>query len=164
LLSQIDKKILLAQVGQQIAAQLEALLASQRATQEGAIHEETRAEDAKDTRATEASYLARGLAERAESLRSELERLEAFVPAALGGGAAARSGALVRVEEEGRGEIVYFLLPVGGGGALSLDGKPIRVISPASPMGRALVGREPGDEFAIDLPRGETHFVIQEVS
>ena len=43
---------------------MSALTASQKTVQSGAIHEETRQEDPKDTRAIEATYLARGLAER----------------------------------------------------------------------------------------------------
>jgi transcription elongation GreA/GreB family factor len=164
LLSQIDKKTLLAAIRQRISVQLQGLLASQRATQEGAVHEETRAEGAKDTRATEASYLARGLAERAESLRSDLERLDAFAPALLDGTEPAQPGALVRIEEEGRGDSVYFLLPFGGGESVTLDGSTIRVISPLSPIGRMLVGRERGEEFSIDLPRGETLFAVKDVS
>jgi transcription elongation GreA/GreB family factor len=164
LLSQIDKKALLASIRRRISAQLEGILASQRATQEGAVHEETRAEGAKDTRATEASYLARGLAERAESLRSGLERLDSFVPVLLDGKEPARPGALVRVVEEGRRDAVYFILPMGGGESVALAGKTIRVISPLSPIGRMLMGREPGDEFTIDLPRGETLFTVQDIS
>ena len=43
---------------------------SQQAAQEGATHDEARQEDPKDTRAIEAQYIARGLAERVEDLRA----------------------------------------------------------------------------------------------
>ena len=83
-----------------ISGQLDSLAQSQQSTQAGATHEETRAEDPKDTRATEASYLARGLAERVEQLRGELDRLRALSLRDFGADSPVGLGALVRVEEE----------------------------------------------------------------
>ena len=64
-----------AAVRERLIEELHAVARSQESTQAGAIHEETRAEDAKDTRAIEAQYLARGLAERAETLGDEIALL-----------------------------------------------------------------------------------------
>ena len=64
----LDKAALLTALRAQIAADLDALIASQKRAHEGATHEEARPESDKDTRATEASYVARGLAERVSSL------------------------------------------------------------------------------------------------
>ena len=164
MLSQIDKKTLLEKIREHAKARLDGLTNSQRVSQAGAIHEETRAEDPKDTRATEASYLARGLAERAEHLEAELERLYAFVPPPMGPEDIVKPGALVRVQEEGAGETIYFLLPAGGGEVVSLGGTRVRILSPRSPIGQALVGREMGEEFTVDLPRGRMTFVIAELS
>ena len=164
MLSLIDKKALLEKIRERAEAQLEGLMHSQRKTQEGATHAETRAEDPKDTRATEASYLARGLAERAEQLRTELDRLLAFEPGPFGPEDPIGPGALIRIEEEGGEATVYFLLPVQGGESVPIGEASVSVLSPLSPIGRALLGREMGDEFAVVLPRGETNFVIEEVS
>ncbi|MFP8877134.1 MAG: GreA/GreB family elongation factor [Myxococcota bacterium] len=163
MLSQIAKKTLVEKIRARTETQLHALTNSQRVSQEGAVHEETRAEDPKDTRATEASYLARGLAERTEHLRAELERLEAFVPTLSGPEEAVKLGALVRVAEEGAGDTIYFLLPAGGGESISAGGAIVRVLSPLSPVGQALMGRERGEEFTLVLPRGLTTFVIEEL-
>ena len=164
MLSEIDKQTLLEKLRQQARAQLHDLTQSQRVSQAGATHEETRAEDPKDTRATEASYLARGLAERAEQLEAELERLNAFAAPAMASEDVVKPGALVRVEEaEGGAETIYFLLPAGGGEVLSLGEVRVRVLSPRSPIGRALVGREVGDDFSVDLPRGRMTFFIAEL-
>jgi hypothetical protein len=59
---EIDKARGLEVLRRRITETLDGLVDSQNAAQAGSIHEETRAEDPKDTRATEASYLARGLA------------------------------------------------------------------------------------------------------
>ena len=163
MLSQIDKQTLLETVRARTRAQLRALTHSQRVSQAGAIHEETRPEDPKDTRATEASYLARGLAERTEQLEAEVDRLDAFVPPTMGPEDVVGPGALVRVEEAGGGDTLYFLLPVAGGEAVTLGETSVRVLSPVSPIGQALVGRELGEEFSVDLPRGRVTFVIAEL-
>ena len=63
-----DKASLLAALVTKVQTDLKALERRQRDTQEAATHEENRAEHAKDTRATEQSYLARGLADRVEDL------------------------------------------------------------------------------------------------
>ncbi len=155
-----------------VAGQLDALAQSQRNTQAGATHEETRAEDPKDTRATEASYLARGLAARVEQLRGDLSRLRALDLRDFAAGSPIGLGALVRVDEEheedeeaGRpgGSMTYFLLPAGGGESIVFLGTEVRVLSPSSPLGRKLLGVGVGDEFEIDLPRGRTTLCVVKV-
>ena len=71
----LDKSRALARVRARISELLAGMTQSQKGTQAGAVHEETRAEDPKDTRATEASYLARGLAGRARRSRGSVARL-----------------------------------------------------------------------------------------
>ena len=65
----VDKTALLDSLRERVAADLEALARRQKDAQAGATHDESRAEHAKDTRATEQAYLARGLAERVADLR-----------------------------------------------------------------------------------------------
>ena len=47
---------------------------------------------------------------------------------------------------------LYFLLPVCGGMELALEGgtRTIRIITPESPVAKALIGKEPGE--AVELP------------
>ena len=71
----LDKAALLKALRDRMAAALDDLERSQKATQAGATHEETRAEGPKDMRSTEASYLARGLAGRVVELTDASSRL-----------------------------------------------------------------------------------------
>ena len=169
----LDKRKLLDAVQARVAGQLDALLQSQRTSQAGAVHEETRAEDPKDTRATEAAYLARGLADRVEQLQSELDRLRAVDLPHLGAESAIGLGALVRVEEEQGeegeaeepgGSVTYFLLPAGGGESLVASGIEVRVLSPSSPLGRRLLGLEVGDEVEMELPRGRVMLGVADIA
>ena len=128
-------------------------------TAEGATHEEARSEGDKDMRATEQSYVARGQAMRAEDLADALARLERFAPPSfdqrpLG------AGALVEVDVEGERRWL-FLLPVAGGTEVLVDGCRIFVVTPTSPVGRQLVGKEPGDAFDLALAGRVREWIIE---
>lgn len=139
---------------ERIEADLEAIETSQHATQESATHPEARAEHAKDTRATETSYLARGLAGRVEELREAATAVASLVPAPLPDGAAIVLGALVAVEDERGMKSRYFVAPAGGGIELDIGSDSVRVVTPSAPLGRALIGRRVGDEFEFRTPQG----------
>ncbi len=70
-----DKRAIVAAVIARMAADLDRLETSQRATQDGATHSETKADSDKDTRAIEAQYLARGLGMRVEKQREARARV-----------------------------------------------------------------------------------------
>ncbi|MFT4571199.1 MAG: transcription elongation GreA/GreB family factor [Hyphomicrobiaceae bacterium] len=154
-----DKHRILDALRQRMDARLDALLASQQSAQAGAIHEENRQEHPKDTRAIEAQYLARGLAERAESLRDATITLAALKVARFAPDARVAVTALVALEFESS-ESVYFLVPVGGGEQLQVDGETIQTLTPNSPLGRAVAGHRTDDTVEIELPAGRRDAVI----
>lgn len=171
----IDKSQLLDDLRARIAADLEALERRQRDAQAGSTHEESRSEHAKDTRATEQSYLARGLAERVEVLRRTMTVLASFVPRSFGECDPIAVGALVSLavdrDEAGArgdadaagGEQCWWLVPTSGGIELHAAGRLVRTLTGASPLGRALLGLQTGDEGAYATPRGERRFIVREV-
>lgn len=158
-----DKAAIVAALRGRLESQLGALTASQHASQEGAAHEETRAEDPKDMRSTEASYLARGLADRVGDLQSQLIDLGRFTPGALPPDAAIALGALVDIEDDDGEETTHFLVPAGGGEKIVVGGATIHALSPTSPLGQELLGREVDEDFELDLPRGRTTLTILSV-
>ncbi len=148
----IDKAAVVAALRTRLRERLAALNGAQGAAQSGAIHEETRQEDPKDTRAIEASYLARGLAERVETLKDEIAAVGAMTAAAFAPDDTIAVGALVGVEDEDGVETVYFLTRHGGGEKIMVDGTSIQVLNTTSPLGRALIEKTAGDEIEVDLP------------
>lgn len=58
--------------------------------------------------------------------------------------------ALVSLEFDGR-EAFYFLAPQGGGLITQIDGKPLQVITPNSPLGEALLGKRLGDAVEVGI-------------
>ena len=133
----MDKEPLRAELLEQLASALATARVSHAAAIEGATHPEAKAENAKDTRGLEQSYIARGQAQRVAELESaivELSRLElrTFEPRD-----PIATSALVTVDEDDARRR-YFVVPYGGGNVLA---GAIQVITPLSPVGRALLGK-----------------------
>ncbi len=149
---QINKTKVIAALRRRLSDNLNALAAAQGAAQSGAVHEETRQEDPKDTRAIEATYLARGLAERVETLRSEIAVVGSMEPRTFAPEDAIALGALLGIEDEEGAETAYFLAPCGGGEKITVEGTVIQVLTTTSPLGSALIERCVGDDFALELP------------
>lgn len=121
---------------------------------------ESKAEGKYDTRATEASYLARGQAWRIAELRqlfAWFDNLEATAPI---DPPTVRVGALV--ELQGEQQEVVFIAPVGGTQVV-VDTRTIRVISPASPLGCAMAELEAGDAFEFTTPKGLLSYAVVSV-
>lgn len=137
-----------------LLAQLEEALATARsahkAAVEGATHAEARPENDKDTRGLEQSYLARGVAQRAAELEAAVVAIASWQPRAFAEDAQIAAGALVAVDDDGR---VRRFLIAGHGGGLSLPGG-VTVVTPTSPIGRALLGRRVDDDCEVVLDGG----------
>jgi hypothetical protein len=159
-----DKAPLLAALLARVRTDLEEALRSQRVAQEGATHAEMRAEDPKDMRSTEVSYLARGLAERAETAAAAVSALEGFHPPRFAPDAEIALGALVAAEDEDGERALYLLVPAGGGERLEHDGARVQTLTPATPLGRLLMGQRVGDGVRARLPRGVRELEIVAVA
>jgi transcription elongation GreA/GreB family factor len=150
----VDKRRVVELVAERARHEFEVATRAQRASAEGATHEEARAEGDKDMRATEVSYLARGQAARVEELREAAALFAALPGTNLGPNDPARVGALVQVEED-EGTSLWLLAPLGAGIEVELDGQRVSVVSTRSPLGRALLGGRSGDVVTVPTPRGE---------
>lgn len=128
---------------------LDTARAAHAAAVEGATHSEAKAENDKDTRGLEQSYLARGHAARVEELEGVLGALT-HLPERLASERAGL-GAIVTVEDDDGAAARYYLAPWGGGVHLPGD---VVVVTPSSPVGAALLGKEEGDELDIARPGG----------
>jgi transcription elongation GreA/GreB family factor len=119
-----------------------------RAAMEAATHEEAKPENDKDTRALEQSYLARGEALRVEELKLGLAEVRGMGVRAFRVGDRVALGALVTIDEEDQTTLLW-LAPYGGGVRLR-EGR-VQVVTPASPLGRALLGKKAGEECELSL-------------
>src|SRR5450432_453688 len=129
-------------------ASLKSLERAHQASHEAATHEEAKPENDKDTRALEQSYIARGQAIRIDELRTSLAEVRVMPLHPFGEEQPIALGALVVVEENDQ-RFMIFLAPHGGGTALS--GGTVQVVTPRSPLGRALLGRRMGDDCEAQI-------------
>jgi transcription elongation GreA/GreB family factor len=117
-------------------------------TRADATHSEAKPENDKDTRALEQSYLARGQAMRAEAELEHVQVLRYLNLTPRHDDDPISAGALVELESDDAKKVV-FLLPHGGGIEVHVDGVEVHVITPASPLGKAVLGRTVGDEVQL---------------
>lgn len=100
--------------------------------------------------AIEFANLAAAQGRRAGRAGAELASLEAFRPTKLAPNAPVSVGAIVEVEDGDEGR-TFFLAPAGAGVELTMpDGDGfLTVVTPASPLGRAVLGRRSGDTVEV---------------
>lgn len=145
---EIDKHALLESLKQRLTLELERAYKRAKDAAEGATHEENRAEGDKDMRATEASYVARGISGRVSEMEEALARLNALELLNFGAGSRIAVSALVELEHAGR-RLHYFLLPSAGGERLQQGDLEVQALTTQSPLGKALLGLGEGDEAEL---------------
>lgn len=156
---EFDKSKLLAALRAQLTAELARSKARALDAAEGATHEENRAEGDKDMRSTEASYVARGHAERTQKLEQALVQLGALELRDFGPKAAIGTSALLELQHRNQ-RLYYFLVPAAGGEKLAFADVEVQTITPTSPLGAALLGLGEGDEAEVSSPQGVRSYEI----
>jgi transcription elongation GreA/GreB family factor len=144
----VHKSALVDELVRHLAEALETARAAYAAAIEGATHPEAKAENDKDTRGLEQSYIARGQAQRVAELEGAIADLGRLGLRQFASQDPIATSALVTVDEDGT-QRRYFIAPHGGGTVLSGS---VQVITLASPVGRALTGKRVGD--VVELVAG----------
>ncbi|MGR5170963.1 GreA/GreB family elongation factor [Vibrio owensii] len=135
---------------QQLEDKLQVAHASTQRAIDAATDEETVPEHKYDTLALEASYLAHGQAMRVQESEEELRQyrtlvLRDFVDARIA------VGAYVELVDENDVEKAFFIGPCSGGHSVEWQGKEVFVLTLKSPLGRALMGKEEGEEVEMKI-------------
>jgi transcription elongation GreA/GreB family factor len=151
----MDKKELIDQLVRQLEASARAALSSRNAAAAEARDGATPDEKREDARAAhQLASLGRAQQRRAQQALAEVDSLAQFRPAPLPGTAAIGVGAIVEVEDADSGEgRTFFLAPVGAGITLTGPGGDghLSVVTPASPIGRSVIGRRHGDVVDVTV-------------
>jgi transcription elongation GreA/GreB family factor len=123
-----DKARLRTELLGRLEAQLATARAAHAAAIEGAIDDEARPENDKDTRGLEQSYLARGYAQRVAELEAAVAAIAAMT-----------------IANQSRVAIGAVVVALGGGVELG----DVTVLTPTSPLGRALLGKRVDDDCEV---------------
>lgn len=126
---------------------LDMLSSAARAAHEASIHEENIPDNKYDTLALEASYVAQGQANRAQEIRQSLETYKQLRLLQTDD-EVVRLTSLVTVASD-NGMRKVFIGPSEGGLKIIGLAVEIMVITPASPLGRGLLGKSVGDTVGI---------------
>lgn len=159
----MTKEQLLLQIQEMLAANLTVLSTAARTAHEAATHAECLPDNKYDTTALEASYIAQGQANRAQEIRGALESYRTLQLRHFDDDAPIRLTALVALEDDDGVRKELFLGPEAGGLKIADGAAEIVVITPQSPLGRALIGKQTGDQLQTGTGATLKTFTIVEV-
>lgn len=152
---EVNKQDLVAQLVRQLEVSARSALSARDAAaaeaREGATPDEKR-EDARA--AHQLGTLGKAQQKRAQQALAEVDALARFRPTPLPATSTITVGAIVEVEDAETGEgRTFFLAPVGAGVTLTGPGGDgvLSVVTPASPLGRAVLGRKTGEVVDITV-------------
>ena len=156
----MDKLLLQQQVLERLSADLLQAEQAARAAHETATHEENIAENKYDTLGLEAAYLATGQARRAEAIRQAIATWSQFCPSPYNAAQGIRLGALVCLVDAEDQQQLLFLGPDGGSMKLVSSAESVQIISSATLLGRAMLGKFEGDEVSIQVAQARLQFEV----
>lgn len=159
----MNKERILHHIIASLAADLDVLFKAAKTAHAAATHEECVADNKYDTLGLEASYVAQGQANRAQEIKQAVETYRNLELRSFAGDAAIRLTALVTLEAADGSTRTVFLGPAAGGLKVEEDGEEIIVITPGSPLGRALLGKSAGDRVEMPAGSAEKGYEIVEV-
>ena len=151
----MNKSDLVDQLARQLESSARAALSARDAAAAEARDGATPDEKREDARAAhQLASLGKAQQRRAQSALADVDRLLQWKPAALPANAAISVGTIVEIEDVDSGEgRTFFLAPVGAGITLTGPGGDghLSVVTPSSPLGKAVLGRRTGDVVDITV-------------
>jgi transcription elongation GreA/GreB family factor len=157
----MTKPELLQRIITRLTHDLDVFLTAAKTSHQAATDEENIPDNKYCTLALEASYVAQGQANRAQELRQSLEIYKQLPLAP--DSETIRLTSLVVIEAADGSCKTLFLGPLEGGLRI-VDGRDeIMIITPASPLGRELIGKESGDTVVVATGVGRQEYDIVSV-
>jgi transcription elongation GreA/GreB family factor len=146
----MTKQELLTAITAALEDDLALFFAAAKTAHAAATHAECLPDNKYDTTALEASYLAQGQANRAQEIRVALDAYRNLTLLEFDNETPIRLTALITLEDGEGSQRRLFLGPHAGGMKIGDGAVEIVVITPASPLGRVLLGMQVGDEVRAD--------------
>ena len=138
------------QILARLAADHQLLLHAAKSSHAAATHEDNAPDSKYETLALEASYIAQGQANRAQEIKQAIEAYRQLVLQKFSEQSQIRMSALVQLEDQQGNEKQVFIGPAAGGLKLDHEGQEIMLITPDSPLGSELIGRQVDESFQIE--------------
>jgi transcription elongation GreA/GreB family factor len=160
----MDKQALLKQIINTLTRDLEVLTEAAKTAHAAATHAECVPDNKYDTTGLEASYIAQGQANRAQQIRQALANYRSLTLRCFDATEPIRLTAAVTLEADDGTVRHLFLGPDSGGLKLNMAAAEYVIITPESPLGRALLGKYCDDDIVVGSGETQSHFTIVDVS
>ena len=151
----MNKSLLLEAIVGEITSALNNSLAAAEEARATATNKENAAENKYDTLGLEAAYLAHGQSERVVQLEKDMA-VYVSLREHLKDHAIVEVGSVLKLEHETGETRFLFIGPASGGLVVSLGGVSVIVITPGSPLGKALLGGVIDDDVSIGVAGSAT--------
>jgi transcription elongation GreA/GreB family factor len=119
-----------------------------RQAHDAATHEQSKAETQYDTLGLENAYLAHGLSKRIDELTHSISVLKNWAIKDFDKDEEIYLGALLTLVNPSEQQSIILLAPSGGG--LTINHGTVKVITPQTPLGQALLGRGVEDKITLN--------------
>ena len=143
-----------------------AIAAAKRA-HETATSKESVAKSKYETFGLEASYLAHGQSVRVAQCKADIDAFEAMFTTMASLPIKADKvalGRLIELIDNNDKSHFYFIGPSAGGLKVECSQYCFMVVTPASPLGKAMMNRQLGEEFVLNVMQQQTEFEIVSIN
>jgi transcription elongation GreA/GreB family factor len=147
----IDKKQLIDVVVTALTKELQQAIDAANDAHAAAVDDQSVAETQYDTLAIEAGYLAEGQSKRVSEFQQAIDAYQTLELIDFDETSFVSLSALVQLSADRKNNHWFFIGPAAGGFRCQQGKQNITVITPQSPMGTALIGKQQDDDIEIML-------------
>jgi len=145
----MNKKTLIDKVINELSTKLEQSIQSANEAHAAAVDDQSIAETQYDTLAIEASYLAEGQSRQVKKYQEAIKSYQALTCRTFNQDSSITITALVQLSNDEAQQHWFFIGPDAGGFRCQLNQHNITVITPNSPMGKAIIGKQQDDDIEV---------------
>ncbi|MGF1699482.1 GreA/GreB family elongation factor [Photobacterium makurazakiensis] len=159
----MNKHLLLDLILTELNAVYQSAVEATERAQNTATDDQNVAENQYDTLALEAAYLAHGQAQRVAECQADITAYQQLKLTLTEINNRVTLGCFIHLIDEDDNEKFVFFGPAAGGVKVCFEEKEVIVVTPTSPFGEALIGREQGDEIDVHIGNKVVLYDIESV-
>jgi len=145
----INKKELIQNIIDELSSKLSQSIISANEAHALAVDDQSVAETQYDTLAIEASYLAEGQSRRVQKYHEAIKHYQSLICLSFDENSTIALTALIQLSKDKLKQHWFFIGPDAGGFCCQLSQQFITVITPDSPMGLAMLGKQVEDDIEV---------------
>jgi len=157
----MDKELFRKKILTKLTADYQLLLHAAKSSHAAATHEDNIPDSKYETLALEASYIAQGQANRAQEIKQAIDAYRHMAVLNFTAQSDIRMSALVLLEDDEGNAKRVFIGPAAGGLKIEHQGYEVTLITPSSPLGEELIGRQLDDCFKLEGGAASEYEIIE---